>query len=180
MKKMIFSIMVLIGLTLKPLEATSTKVNIVGTLAHIDKINYFSRKFSIQYETRTILDLLTVYNPTAGQCDRTPMVTASNSKIDKLKLYNQEIRWMALSRNLLKRWKGKFHYGDTVIVYSGDPTIDGFWIIKDSMNKRYKNHGDLLFDSNIRSLGKWRKVEISRVKSITRLEDVIPEIFKSE
>src|SRR5688500_15195656 len=124
MKKIIVSILVLIGLTLKPLEATSTKVNMVGTIVHINGINFINRRFYIQDETRTVLDALTVYNPTARQCDRTPLVTASNSKIDKIKLQKQEIRWMALSRNLLKRWKGKFHYGDTVVIYSGDPAID--------------------------------------------------------
>ena len=179
-KKIIVSILVLIALAFDPIEATSTKVNRVGTLAHIDKLTFTNRKFFIQHETRTVLDALTVYNPTVRQCDRSPLVTASNSKINRTKLRKQEIRWMALSRNLLKRWKGKFHYGDTVVVKSGDPAIDGFWIIKDSMNKRYKNYGDLLFDSKIRMRGKWRKVEIWRVKSITQLEGEIQEVLKSE
>ena len=167
MKKVTVSIIVLISLALKPLEATSTRVDSVYTVDHALNFNYINRRFYVQTEARAVLDVLTVYNPTVRQCDRTPLVTASNSKIDKVKLGNQELRWMALSRNLLKRWNGKFHYGDTVMVNSGDPTIDGFWIIKDTMNKRYKNYGDLLFHSDIRSLGKWRKVEITRVKSIT-------------
>lgn len=70
---------------------------------------------------------------------------------------------MALSRDLLKRWNGKFQYGDTVLVTAGDPEIDGLWIIKDTMNKRYKKRGDLLFDTQVRSLGKWKNVEISKV-----------------
>lgn len=168
MKKIII-ILLLIGLALKPLEATSTKVASVYTVDHATKINYITRKFYIQTGTRVVLDALTVYNPTVKQCDRTPLVTASNSKIDKAKLGKQEIRWMALSRNLLKRWNGKFHYGDTVMVNSGDSTIDGFWVIKDSMNKRYKNYGDLLFDSNVRTMGKWYNVEISRIESIALL-----------
>src|SRR5690348_11755117 len=128
MKKIIVSILLLIGLALKPLEATSTKVaSVYNTVDHSIKINYITRKFYIQTGTRVVLDALTVYNPTVKQCDRTPLVTASNSKIDKNKLVKQEIRWMALSRNLLKRWKGEFHYGDTVMVSSGDPAIDGFW-----------------------------------------------------
>jgi hypothetical protein len=167
MKKITVSIIVLISLALKPLEATSTRVDSVYTVDHAKKIHYINRRFYVQTEARAVLDALTVYNPTVKQCDRTPLVTASNSTIDKIKLGKQEIRWMALSRNLLKRWNGKFHYGDTVMVNSGDPTIDGFWVIKDTMNKRYKNYGDLLFHSNIRSLGKWRKVEIVRVKSVT-------------
>jgi len=166
MKKIIVSIVVLISLALKPLEATSTKVDSVYTVDHAQKINYTFRRFYIQTDARVVLDALTVYNPTVRQCDRTPLVTASNSKIDKIKLGNQELRWMALSRNLLKRWNGKFHYGDTVMVSSGDASIDGFWVIKDTMNKRYKNYGDLLFHSDVRSRGKWRKVEITRIKSI--------------
>lgn len=169
MKKIIVSLLLFIGLALKPLEATSTKVASVYTVDNPTKINYITRKFYVQTGTRVVLDALTVYNPTVKQCDRTPLVTASNSRIDKAKLINQEIRWMALSRNLLKRWNGKFHYGDTVMVNSGDPAIDGFWIIKDSMNRRYKNYGDLLFDSDVRTRGKWRNVEISRVESISLL-----------
>jgi hypothetical protein len=164
MKKIIVSIVILIGLALKPLEATSTKV---ARTDYASEINSISRKFYVQTGARAVLKVLTVYNPTVGQCDRTPLVTACNSKIDEKKLENQQIRWMALSRNLLKRWNGQFHYGDTVLLNSGDPAIDGFWIIKDTMNKRYKNYGDLLFDSDVRVSGKWRQVEISRVKSIT-------------
>lgn len=74
---------------------------------------------------------------------------------------------MALSRDLLKRWKGDFHYGDTVLVKSGDSQIDGFWVIKDTMNKRYKNRGDLLFDKQVRRLGKWENVELSKVTWLT-------------
>ena len=114
-------------------------------------------------EVSVVLETLTVYNPTKRQCDRTPLITASNARIDKDKLYKQEIRWMALSRNLLKRWEGKFHYGDTVRVNSGDPEIDGIWVIQDNLNKRYKDAGDLLFDGRVRKLGKWKNVTITRM-----------------
>lgn len=120
-------------------------------------------KIYIPTGTSVVLNALTVYNPTTSQCDRTPLITASNSKINIEDLKKQNIRWMALSRDLLKRWKGDFHYGDTVLVKSGDPQIDGLWIVKDTMNKRFKNRGDLLFDNQVRKLGKWNKVEISKV-----------------
>ena len=74
---------------------------------------------------------------------------------------------MALSRDLLTRWKGDFQYGDTVLVTAGDPQIDGFWVIKDTMNKRFKNKGDLLFDKQVRKLGKWKNVELSKVTWLT-------------
>lgn len=138
-----------------PLVATSTRMNRAG------------EKIYIKNSSRVMLDALTVYHPTNRQCDNTPLITASNSRINVDDLKNQNIRWMALSRDLLKRWKGEFHYGDIVFVTSGDPQIDGLWIIKDTMNKRYKKRGDLLFDSQVRKLGKWKNVEISKVSWLT-------------
>jgi hypothetical protein len=155
MKKILFRFIILAGLIAMPLLATS---------ARTEGIRY---KIYIKEEKRYMLDALTVYHPEKRQCDRTPLITASNSKIDLTKLQNQDIRWMALSRDLLKRWKGDFHYGDTVLVTSGDSHIDGFWVIKDTMNKRYKNRGDLLFDKQVRRLGKWKNVELSKVTWLT-------------
>lgn len=155
MKKVIISAVLIAGLLMHPGEATSIK------------INRPTQKYFIETRTSVVLDALTIYNPVTKQCDRTPLVTANNSKIDIGKLQKQQLRWMALSRDLLKKWKGKFHYGDTVLITSGDSDIDGYWIIKDTMNKRYKNHGDLLFDSNVRTMGKWKHVEVTRVESIT-------------
>jgi hypothetical protein len=154
-KKILFRFIILAGLIAMPLLATS---------ARTEGIRY---KIYIKEEKRYMLDALTVYHPEKRQCDRTPLITASNSKIDLTKLQNQDIRWMALSRDLLKRWKGDFHYGDTVLVTSGDSQIDGFWVIKDTMNKRYKNRGDLLFDKQVRRLGKWENVELSKVTWLT-------------
>jgi hypothetical protein len=116
-------------------------------------------------EISVVLETLTVYNPVKRQCDSSPLVTASNAKIDTKKLYRQEIRWMALSRDLLKRWNGHFQYGDTVRMASGDPEIDGLWIIQDTLNKRYKSAGDLLFDGRVRKLGKWKNVTITKIES---------------
>lgn len=142
-------------LVLMPLVATSTKVN------------HVNRKIFVKNDNRVILDALTVYNPSKRQCDNTPLVTASNARIDTHELKNQNIRWMALSRDLLKRWKGDFHYGDTVLITSGDAQIDGLWIIKDTMNKRYKKRGDLLFDQQVRNTGKWKNVEVAKVTWLT-------------
>jgi len=107
------------------------------------------------------LDVLTVYNPVSRQCDRTPLVTASNQRINETKLRSGTIRWMALSRDLLKRWGGHIHFGDTISLNSGDPVIDGLWVVQDTMNRRFKNHGDLLFDAKVRSTGKWSNVVIT-------------------
>ena len=138
--------------------------NMIPIIGSYTKGNYSIRnKNSLIRKTSIVLEILTIYNPTIRQCDLTPLVTANNVKIDTKKLYNQEIRWMALSRDLLKRWNGDFNYGDTITLTSGDKDIDGLWIIQDTLNKRYKNHGDLLFDSRVRKLGKWTNVMISKL-----------------
>ena len=120
----------------------------------------------ISYETFT-LDTVTVYNPSKRQCDSDPFITASNKKINVDKLRNGTIRWMAMSRDMLKRWGGQFHFGDTVMIQSGDDSIDGHWIIQDTMNKRYKNRGDLLFDERHKSHGLWTNVTITKRKIYT-------------
>jgi hypothetical protein len=108
------------------------------------------------------LETLTVYNPIENQCDSSPLITASNAHIDLNKLKLSKIRWMALSRNLLKKWDGEFNYGDTVMLKSGDPDIDGLWVINDNMNKRFKDRGDLLFHHESRKIGKWKNVKIAK------------------
>ena len=132
------------------------------------RVNGISKsKIYIPEGAHVTLDALTIYHPTTKQCDSAPLITASNSRIDTGKLKHQQLRWMALSRDLIKRWKGEFHYGDTVMVNANDPAIDGLWIIKDTMNKRFKKRGDLLFDQSVRKSGKWKNVEIARVIQIT-------------
>jgi hypothetical protein len=125
------------------------------------------KKYLRKIDASTVLETLTIYNPTSNQCDATPWITASNAHIDPLKLSKQELRWMALSRDLMKRWNGKFNYGDTVLVTSGDKQIDGLWVIQDILNKKYKLRGDLLFDRSIRRTGRWNNVTISRSVIIT-------------
>jgi hypothetical protein len=113
------------------------------------------------------LDVLTVYNPVAGQCDASPLLTASNQRINEKELRSGSIRWMALSRNLLKRWGGKIHYGDTIRVSAGDSAIDGLWVVQDTMHRRFQNRGDLLFDASVRTRGRWINVLITLQKRRT-------------
>jgi 3D (Asp-Asp-Asp) domain-containing protein len=94
------------------------------------------------------LDRATTYNAVASQCDSDPLTTADGSRIDPDKLRDGKIRWCALSRDFISRWGGLFDYGDTIQVGSfSSPQINGKWIVKDCMNKRYTNSLDFLFDS---------------------------------
>jgi hypothetical protein len=110
------------------------------------------------------LDTLTIYNPVRGQCDDDPLVTASNRKIDLARLRNGDLRWMALSREMLSRWGGELKYGDTLTVNAGDNAIDGEWIIQDTMAKRFSKHGDLLFHQVNRKTGRWTNVTVQKTE----------------
>lgn len=94
------------------------------------------------------LDRATTYNPVPSQCDSNPLTTADGSLIDLAKLKDQSLRWVALSRDFLSRWGGLFDYGDTIQVGSfSSPHINGFWVVHDCLNSRYKNSIDFLFDA---------------------------------
>jgi 3D (Asp-Asp-Asp) domain-containing protein len=84
----------------------------------------------------------TVYNAEAKQCNADYLTTADMSKINLKKLKDKEIRWVALSRDLLSRWGGKFNYGDSIYIHGGEK--EGWWVVHDCMNKRYKNSIDFL------------------------------------
>lgn len=107
-----------------------------------------------------VIDKLTVYNPVAGQTDSSPLITASGRRIDTVRLKYGKVRWLAVSRDFLKRWGGDLHYGDTVEIIADDPEIDGEWVIQDNMNKRYKKSADLLFYK--RNKGLWKAVRMRK------------------
>tara|TARA_Y100000389_G_C17170916_1_gene369111 strand:+ start:186 stop:647 length:462 start_codon:yes stop_codon:yes gene_type:complete len=119
------------------------------------------------------LDRATTYYCEVKQCDSDPFTTADGSVIDPIKLRNKEIRWCALSRDLIydeyrqgihtEGFRGLFEFGDTIIVYSKTcPQINGKWVIHDTMNKRYKNSIDFLIhpDNNKPKLGVCDDVKI--------------------
>lgn len=83
----------------------------------------------------------TMYNPVKGQCDSDPLTTAGMFKINPDKA--SEHKWIAVSRDLLKRWGGVFNYGDRVCI-KGAGHKDGIYTIVDTMNKRFRNRIDFL------------------------------------
>lgn len=102
----------------------------------------------------------TVYNPTESQCDSSPLITADNSYIDLDLLKEKKIKWIAVSRDLLK----EFNYGDEVVLECDhDPSINGVYEIRDTMNPRWKNRIDLLRHES-EGLGKWENVKMKRKK----------------
>ena len=105
------------------------------------------------------LDTATTYNAVAGQCDSTPLNTADGSLIDLVKLKNKQIKWVALSRDLIycefrqnlfkdtTHWRGPFKFGDTINISSKlRPDFNGKWVVHDCKAAKYHNHIDFLFD----------------------------------
>lgn len=83
----------------------------------------------------------TMYNAEINQCDADPLVTAGMYKINPNKASEQ--KWIAVSRDLLKRWGGQFDYGDKVSI-KGAGHKDGVYTIVDTMNKRFSSKIDFL------------------------------------
>lgn len=105
----------------------------------------------------------TFYNPVKGQCSGNSLITADGSKIDLKKLKNDQIRWIAVSRDLLK----SFGFGTKVRIESSiDSTINGVYEVHDTMAKRWRNKIDILqtSDKNKKHPGVIKNVKIKREK----------------
>ena len=103
----------------------------------------------------------TVYNPTKSQCWGNPLITADGSKISISSLEKGEIRWIAVSRDLL-RVHG-FKLGDKVkLTCEKEPRIDGVWEIHDTMAERWRKKIDLLQPLKNGLMGTWSEVKIEK------------------
>ena len=103
-----------------------------------DKINQNS------YDTWGTLEIdvtVTMYNPSPEQTDSTPNQTADGTIINPERA--SEYRYIALSRDLLRRWGGPFNYGDYVML-KGTDGYDGVYQVKDTMSPKFINRVDIL------------------------------------
>jgi len=120
----------------------------------------------VEEETQVVEDeflvndiTVTVYNPVVEQTDSTPLITADNSKIDLKKLKERKLRWVAVSRDLLD--EGVVKYGDRIrINCKEDPDLSGVYTVHDTMNPRWRKRIDILAHQEVRTYGKYDRVEI--------------------
>ena len=84
---------------------------------------------------------VTMYNPTRGQTDKTPNITADGTKINPHRA--SQYRYVALSRDLIARWGGPFNYGDYVML-KGTNGYDGVYQVRDTMASKFINRVDIL------------------------------------
>lgn len=81
--------------------------------------------------------VVTVYHPVKAQTDDTPLITSDGSRIDLRKLKRREIRWCAISRDLLwlfPKDRPKRIHIERLGVYE----------VRDTINKRFDHRVDIL------------------------------------
>ena len=89
---------------------------------------------------------VTMYQPNKIQCDDTPNITADGTRIRISKA--SQYKFVALSRNLLKRWGGPFDYGDFILL-KGAGKKDGVYQVRDTMNPKWVNVVDILESKHV-------------------------------
>ena len=117
--------------------------------------NLLNKKISQINKTTEIVDV-TMYNAVVDQCDSDPLITACMYRINPNRA--SEHKWIAMSRNLLKRWGGNFDFGQKVKLV-GCGKKDGIYIVADVMNKRYVNRVDILETQGVK-LYKYKNVKL--------------------
>ena len=100
-----------------------------------------------EYEEYGIIVDVTMYQPVYPQTDKTPDITADGTRIRIHKA--SEYKFVALSRNLLKRWGGPFDYGDFILIKNAGHK-DGVYQVRDTMNPKWVNVVDILESENVR------------------------------
>jgi len=93
-----------------------------------------------EYEDNIHEVTVTMYHPVPEQTDSTPNITADGTRftINKASQY----RYVAVARNMLKRWGGFLDYGDYIWVEAGGKS--GVYQVRDTMNPRFVNYIDIL------------------------------------
>jgi len=98
-----------------------------------------------KYETEGMKVTVTMYEPVPRQTDSTPNILADGTRI---KTHNaSEYKFIAVSRNLLKRWGGWLDYGDFILL-KGTDGKDGIYQVRDTMAPRWVNRIDILESPN--------------------------------
>ena len=121
------------------------------------------------YKYGVVVDV-TMYQPTLYQTDSTPNITADGTRIRISKA--SDYKYVALSRNLLKRWGGPFDYGDFILIRgTTDGHKDGVYNVRDTMNPKYVNYVDILESKHVQPY-KYTDVHLYKMNWPTNLVSV--------
>jgi 3D (Asp-Asp-Asp) domain-containing protein len=89
---------------------------------------------------------VTMYQPVRRQTDSTPNILADGTRIRVREASNY--KFIAVSRNLLRRFGGFLDYGDWILL-RGTSHKDGVYQVRDTMNKRFVNRIDILEGTDV-------------------------------
>ena len=104
---------------------------------------------------------VTMFRPNVRDTDSTPNITADGTRFRISKA--SDYKYVALSRNLLKRWGGPFDYGDFILIKgTTDAHKDGVYNVRDTMNPKYVNYVDILESKNVKPY-KYENVHIYKM-----------------
>ena len=95
-----------------------------------------------EYESVGIEVDVTMYHPVSRQTDSTPNILADGTQIRVSRA--SEYKFIAVSRNLLRRFGGFLDYGDFVLLKGTKGHKDGVYQVRYTMNKRFVNRIDVL------------------------------------
>ena len=121
------------------------------------------------YKYGVVVDV-TMYRPNIRETDNTPNITADGTRIRISKA--SDYKFVALSRNLLKRWGGPFDYGDFILIKGTTKGHkDGVYNVRDTMNPKYVNYVDILESNNVKPY-KYTDVHLYKMNWPTNLISV--------
>ena len=115
-------------------------------IEHLENENSILQKELDHYNQYGIEVDVTMYQPVYPQTDMTPNITADGTRIRISRA--SDYKFVALSRNLLKRWGGPFDYGDFILL-KGAGNKDGVYQVRDTMNPKWVNVVDILESENV-------------------------------
>ncbi len=121
------------------------------------------------YKYGVVVDV-TMYRPNVRETDNTPNITADGTRIRISKA--SDYKFVALSRNLLKRWGGPFDYGDFILIKgTTDGHKDGVYNVRDTMNPKYVNYVDILESKHVQPY-KYTDVHLYKMNWPTNLVSI--------
>ena len=134
----------------------------------------------------------TIYHAEVRQCDNTPTITGDGSKINPYKASDH--RWIAISQEMLdSQWrvellndstsnlfKGRIQYGDSVWISSYNMAINGWWVVRDTKNKRYENSIDFLqtkgdatlYNNDPMWCGRFNEIKIYSAEDVKKIKEI--------
>jgi len=142
--QVVFTIVILVAwctLVPEPKKTTTKKLEEPKTAMKTAPESALIQTTSSNKKVNHLMVRTTYYNPVEAQCDSDPLVTADGSEIDLKKLKKGNLKWLAISQDLLP----EYPLGTKVKVTSKKyPKISGVYVIHDVMNPRFQYSIDVL------------------------------------